>query len=199
MIEQRLAGSMPAEVPAAALDRLTAAAQRQGLVDVAAGTVETPLGRMVIAVTDRGLVRATFADAGVDAELDLLAAALSPRVLRVAAAVAPWRRELEDYFAGRRRDFDLPVDWRLIRTPFTRAVLEATAAIPPGEVATYSDVAVAAQRPAAQRAAGNALASNPVAVVIPCHRVVPRSGGVGNYGGGPERKRWLLEHERRLA
>jgi methylated-DNA-[protein]-cysteine S-methyltransferase len=169
------------------------AAGREGLVDVAVGTVESPVGDLFVAVTPQGLVRLAF-----DPEqlrlLDDLAARISPRVLEAAALVDPVRRELDEYFAGRRRQFDLEVDWSLT-SAFGRRVLEATARIPAGNVATYGALATQLRKPGAARAVGNALATNPVAIVVPCHRVVPAGGGVGNYGGGPDRKAFLLDLE----
>ena len=170
------------------------AAGREGLVDVAVGTVESPVGDLFVAVTPQGLVRLAF-----DPEqlrlLDDLATRISPRVLEAAALVDPVRRELDEYFAGRRRRFDVEVDWSLT-SAFGRRVLEATARIPAGNVATYGALATQLHKPGAARAVGNALATNPVAIVVPCHRVVPAGGGVGNYGGGPDRKAFLLDLER---
>jgi methylated-DNA-[protein]-cysteine S-methyltransferase len=169
------------------------AAGREGLVDVAVGTVESPVGDLFVAVTPQGLVRLAF-----DPEqlrlLDDLATRISPRVLEAAALVDPVRRELDEYFAGRRRQFELDVDLSLT-SAFGRRVLEATARIPAGNVSTYGALATQLHKPRAARAVGNALATNPVAIVVPCHRVVPAGGGVGNYGGGPERKAFLLELE----
>jgi methylated-DNA-[protein]-cysteine S-methyltransferase len=169
------------------------AADREGLVDVAVGTVDSPVGDLFVAVSPRGLVRLAF-----DPEqlrlLDDLAARISPRVLEAAALVDPVRRELDEYFAGRRRQFDLEVDLSLT-SGWGRRVLEATARIPAGQVATYGALAARVGKPTAARAVGNAVATNPVAIVVPCHRVVPAGGGVGKYGGGPERKTFLLALE----
>ena len=170
------------------------AAGREGLVDVAVGTVESPVGDLFVAVTPQGLVRLAF-----DPEhlrlLDDLAARISPRVLEAAALVDPVRRELDEYFAGRRRQFELDVDLSLT-SDWGRTVLQATARIPAGQVATYGALAARVGKASAARAVGNALATNPVAIVVPCHRVVPAGGGVGNYGGGPDRKAFLLDLER---
>lgn len=169
------------------------AAGREGLVDVAVGTVESPVGDLFVAVTARGLVRLAF-----DPEqlrlLDDLAARISPRVLEATTLVDPVRRELDEYFAGRRRQFDLDVDLSLT-SAWGRKVLAATAGIPAGHVATYGALATRVGKPSAARAVGNAVATNPVAIVVPCHRVVPAGGGVGNYGGGPDRKAFLLDLE----
>jgi methylated-DNA-[protein]-cysteine S-methyltransferase len=168
-----------------------AAAGRQGLVDVAFSVIDSPVGDLLVAVTPQGLVRLAFDPVGV---LDDLAARISPRVLEEPARVDPVRRELDEYFAGRRRAFDIAVDWSLTGG-FRRRVLEATARIPAGQVTTYGALAARVGNPRASRAVGSAVGSNPVAIVVPCHRVVPAAGGVGNYGGGPERKVFLLELE----
>ncbi|HYU40158.1 MAG TPA: methylated-DNA--[protein]-cysteine S-methyltransferase [Acidimicrobiia bacterium] len=171
-----------------------AAADRAGLVDVAIGSVDSPVGELFVAVTARGLVRLAF-DPEQLRVLDDLAARISPRVVEAASRVDPVRRELDEYFAGRRRRFDLPVDLSLT-SAWGRRVLEATARVPAGQVTTYGALAAKVGKPSAARAVGNAVATNPVAIVVPCHRVVPAGGGVGNYGGGPERKAFLLELER---
>ena len=126
--------------------------------------------------------------------LDDLAERISPRVVEAPVRLDPVRRELDEYFDGRRRTFDLVIDWSLTGG-FRRSVLEETARIPSGHVITYGALAAQIGKPSAARAVGNALGSNPVAIVVPCHRVVPAGGGVGNYGGGPERKAFLLELE----
>jgi methylated-DNA-[protein]-cysteine S-methyltransferase len=119
---------------------------------------------------------------------------ISPRILRAPARFDAVARELAEYFAGRRRSFDAELDWSLIG-PFGRRVLGVTAAIPYGGVLSYTEVAVEAGSPRGSRAAGNALGSNPIPIVIPCHRVLRIGGALGGYGGGLERKRWLLELE----
>lgn len=178
---------------AAAAARFAAAATP----DVRYAVLDTPAGRIVGAATARGLVRLAYEDwnGGVDAIVETLAERLSPRILEQPAALDPVARELEEYFAGRRTAFDLPIDWTLV-TPFARRVLAATARIPYGEVATYGDVAAGAGSPGGSRAAGNALGSNPVPIVIPCHRVVRRGGALGGYTGGVARKELLLGLER---
>jgi len=176
---------------AAAALTTVAAADRAGLVDVAVSTVDSPVGDLFVAVTPQGLVRLAFDP---DRVLDELAERISPRVVEAPARLDPVRRELDEYFAGRRRAFDLTVDWSLT-SGFRRRVLEATARIPTGSVTTYGALARKVGKPTAARAVGGAVGSNPVAIVVPCHRVVPASGGVGNYGGGPERKAFLLHLE----
>jgi methylated-DNA-[protein]-cysteine S-methyltransferase len=162
-----------------------------GLLDVAYATHDSPLGTLLLATTPRGLVRVAYTDSGVEQAIQDLARRISPRVLSAPQRLDHTRRELDEYFAGRRRDFDLELDWRLI-AGFGRRVLEATARIPYGSVSTYALVAAEAGSPRAMRAAGNALGSNPLPIVVPCHRVVRTGGAVGGYGGGPERKRMLL-------
>lgn len=176
---------------AAATASTVAAADRAGLVDVAVSTIESPVGDLFVALTPRGLVRLAYDPERV---LDELAERISPRVVEAPARLDPVRRELDEYFAGRRRVFDVAVDWTL-SSGFRRRVLEATARIPTGQVTTYGALAEQVGQPTAARAVGNAVGANPVAIVVPCHRVVPAGGGVGNYGGGPERKEFLLELE----
>jgi methylated-DNA-[protein]-cysteine S-methyltransferase len=180
---------------AAALPDVGAAAARAGLLDVAYAIDDFPVGRLLLARTARGLVRVAYVDGGdVAPLLESLAARVSPRVLAAPGRLDAVRRELEEYFAGLRRGFDVPVDWQLTRG-FGRRVLQATARVPFGEVATYRDVAGAAGSPRAVRAAGNALGANPLPIVVPCHRIVRTGGGLGGYTGGLERKRALLAIE----
>jgi methylated-DNA-[protein]-cysteine S-methyltransferase len=180
----------PPEVDARALVARFAAAAP---ADVVFATVDSPVGRLVAARTSRGLARLAYADhhGGVDAVVALLADRLSPRVLEAPARLDAVRRELDEYFAGARRAFDLPLDLVGV-APFTRRVLEATARIPFGATSTYREVAGAAGSPKAFRATGNALGSNPVPIVVPCHRVLATGGGLGGYTGGTHRKEVLL-------
>jgi methylated-DNA-[protein]-cysteine S-methyltransferase len=174
-------------------------AARAGLVDVAYATVDTPVGALILATTRTGLVRLAFPEEGLDHVLEDLAASLSPRVLENPRMTDPVRRELDAYFEGRRRTFRAAIDWSLASGRFSRRVLEETARIPFGSVSTYGDVAGRAGSPRAARAAGNALHDNPVPIVVPCHRVVPSSGGIGKYGGNEWRKAYLLRLEGALA
>jgi len=164
--------------------------------DVAYAVIDSPIGRLVGARTSRGLVRLAYEDGsgGVDRVLDGLAARVSPRILEAPARLDDVRRELEEYFAGRRRDFDVPIDWSLV-APFGRRVLGATAAIPFGQVSTYGAVAAQAGNARASRAAGRALGANPNPNIVPCHRVVGTSGRLTGYTGGMHRKIALLELE----
>ena len=175
-------------------DRLAKRAAAANLLDVAYAPYDSPLGLLTIFVTERGIVRLAYPNEPIDEQLEQLAGAVSPRVLRAPQRTDDMRRQLDEYFAGTRREFEVPVDWRLIRG-FAISVLRATARIPFGEVSTYRDIAAAAGSPNAFRAAGTALGSNPIPIVVPCHRVLRASGGLGGYAGGLDRKRFLLELE----
>jgi methylated-DNA-[protein]-cysteine S-methyltransferase len=191
------AGRLAADPPPA-FD--TAAAADAGLLDVAFATFESPVGSLALAATPRGLVRVAYLDADDDVEAALsdLARRISPRVLAAPRRLDQTRRELDEYFAGRRKQFELPLDWTLTRG-FGRRVLQATARIPYGSVSTYAGVAAQAGSPRGSRAAGNALGSNPMPIVVPCHRVLRSGGALGGYTGGVERKRTLLAVEGGLA
>lgn len=166
-----------------------------GLADVAVELHDSPLGRIVLGATDAGLVRVGLPVEDEDAVLDELAARISPRVLRAPRAVlGDARRQLDEYFAGRRRSFDVALDWCLT-AGFRRDVLRATAKIPFGRTATYREIAARAGSPAAFRATGSALATNPLPIVVPCHRVLPSGGGIGQYRGGTDAKQHLLSLE----
>jgi methylated-DNA-[protein]-cysteine S-methyltransferase len=171
--------------------RLAERAAGEGLLDVAYATADTPVGPMLIAATPRGLVRAAFPGEEPDDVLAELAREVSPRVLESPAELDPVRRELDEYFEQRRRSFDLPLDWRLSHG-FRREALRALVRIPYGETVTYSELATSAGSPRAHRAAGSACGSNPIPIVVPCHRVVRTGGGLGGYGGGIEVKEYLL-------
>jgi methylated-DNA-[protein]-cysteine S-methyltransferase len=186
------------EAAADAARRLSRRVAGEGLADVTYAPAESPFGPLLIAATKRGLVRLAFPEEPIDSVLESLARVLSPRIVEAGDSLDPVRRELEEYFDGQRRDFELTLDWALVGG-FGRRVLRATSEIPYGGVLSYAEVAADAGSPRGWRAAGNALGANPIPIVIPCHRVL-RSGGVlGNYGGGPERKRWLLELEGAIA
>ena len=174
-------------------DFSTAAAEA-GLLDVAYATADSPLGKLLVAATPRGLVRVAYLDGDEDKVLEELAAHISPRVLRAPRRVDEPRRELDQYFAGERSAFELPLDWQLTHG-FSRRVLQATAHIPFGAVSSYKEVAGAAGSPLGHRAAGNALGHNPMPIVVPCHRVLHSGGGLGGYTGGLDRKRVLLAIE----
>jgi methylated-DNA-[protein]-cysteine S-methyltransferase len=189
------AAALPNAAPPDLDHRLTEGAAKEDLLDVAYATVDSPLGPLIVAATPRGLVRVAYGDYSLDSDvLAELARKLSPRVLEAPARLDRVRRELDDYFEGRRTDFDVPIDWALTRG-FTSRVLEATARIGFGHTSTYAEVAGQAGSPRAVRAAGNALGSNPMPVVVPCHRVLRTGGGLGGYTGGLERKEFLLRLE----
>jgi methylated-DNA-[protein]-cysteine S-methyltransferase len=173
-------------------------AEREGLLDVAYTEVDTPVGRLLLAATPRGLVRVTFPVESTDTVLEQLAATISPRVLESPGRLDEPRRELELYFEGRLTNFDLPLDWQLTRG-FYRKVLRATARIPYGKTRSYSDLAKRAGSPRAVRATGTALGSNPLPIVVPCHRVLRSGGALGGYGGGLEVKQALLQLEGALG
>ena len=180
-----------------ALRRFTERALDEDLVDVAYAATDSPLGELLLAVTAQGVVRVAYIDEnmGRDEVLEDLARRVSPRVLEAPNRLDEARRQLEDYFSGRRPAFDLSVDLSLV-TPFTDRVLTRTAAIPPGQVLTYGEVAAEIGHQRAARAVGNALGSNPIPIVVPCHRVVRSGGGLGGYTGGTHRKEHLLGLER---
>jgi methylated-DNA-[protein]-cysteine S-methyltransferase len=171
--------------------RLAAAAESRGLLDVAYATVDSPLGPLHAAGTARGLVMLAYGDESLERRLDRLAADVSPRILEAPARLDPVRRELDEYFEGRRQRFEVPIDWALTRG-YAREVLRRTAEIPYGEASTYAEIAYLAGSPRGWRAAGNALGSNPIPIIVPCHRVLASSGGIGGYTGGLDRKRFLL-------
>jgi methylated-DNA-[protein]-cysteine S-methyltransferase len=175
--------------------RVSERAAADGLADVAYMQSDSPVGPIMLASTRRGLVRISFAKSlDEDAFASELAVAISPRVVESTSWFDAIRHELDEYFEGRRTRFDLPLDWSLTGG-FGRRVLRATERIPYGTVSTYRDIARQAGNPRAFRAAGNALGANPIPLVVPCHRVVLSGGAIGNYGGGPDVKRFLLELE----
>ncbi len=174
--------------------RLAVRAAADGLLDVAYATLDSPMGELLVAVTRRGLVRVAYPREGWDPVLADLADRISPRVLAAPERTDATRRALEAYFAGQLRAFDLPIDWALVHG-FATGVLRATARVPFGSVSTYGKVAAQAGSPRAARAAGNALGSNPIPIVVPCHRVVHADGTLGGYTGGLDRKEFLLRLE----
>lgn len=174
--------------------RLAQAAGAAGLLDVAYRTLDTPVGALLLAATPKGLVRIAFRVEGHDAVLERLAREISPRILRAPARLDRAARELDEYFAGKRRRFDLPLDLRLSHG-FRRKVLARLARVDYGTTASYTAVARASGSPRAVRAVGSACASNPLPVVVPCHRVVRSDGTLGGYAGGLNVKRALLKLE----
>jgi methylated-DNA-[protein]-cysteine S-methyltransferase len=174
--------------------RLVDCATDAGLVDVAFTSMDSPVGPIMLAATPRGLVRISFGRMYDREHFVAQLVTLSPRVLEAPRYFDAIRRELDEYFEGRRTRFDLPLDWSLTGG-FCRRVLRETARIPYGKVSTYRDVAAAAGNPRASRAAGNALGANPIPIVVPCHRVLRTGGALGGYGGGPDVKEFLLKLE----
>ena len=182
---------------AAAMFRRRAAGE--GLLDITYGWIDTPLGRLLVAATDDGVLRLGFGHESLDKVLADLAAKVSPRILQDDARLEKTRRQLGEYFDGRRKTFDMPLDRRLIHG-FHRRVLDVTERIPYGSVSTYKKVAEKAGSPRASRAAGNALGSNPIPIIIPCHRVIGNDGSLTGFGGGlPVKKRLLELESRQLA
>jgi methylated-DNA-[protein]-cysteine S-methyltransferase len=174
--------------------RLVDAASVAGLLDIAYRTIDTPVGTLLLAATEKGLVRVAYASQDYDLVLQQLARDVSPRVLRAPARLDTVAREIAQYFARRRTTFDVPLDLRLAHG-FRRTVLSHLPKIPYGATATYAAVAKASWNPRAVRAAGSACANNPLPVVLPCHRVVRSDGSIGQYVGGVEAKRTLLTLE----
>ncbi len=176
------------------LKRFTERAADEGLLDVAYTTTDSPFGELLLAATPRGLVRVGLPEQEADELLEELAARVSPRVLESPSQLDEARRELDLYFTGRLTEFDLALDWRLSRD-FRRRVLRAINRIPYGQTRSYMQVATSAGNERAVRAAGSACGSNPIPIVVPCHRVLRTGGGLGGYGGGTAMKRALLELE----
>jgi methylated-DNA-[protein]-cysteine S-methyltransferase len=194
-LEAALAEARLAEPDAGFGARLAAMAAKEGLLDVAYAMVETPLGDAVVAATPRGLVRVGLPNEKAENVLIGLAEQISPRVLESPKRLDATRREIGEYFEGRRHDFDLELDWSLSPAGFYRRVLRQLSKVPFGQTLTYGEVAARAGSPRAHRAAGSACGSNPIPIVVPCHRIVRSGGALGNYGGGPEMKRYLLTLE----
>jgi methylated-DNA-[protein]-cysteine S-methyltransferase len=179
---------------AEARERLIEAARRNDLLDVGYSFADSPFGPLLVAVTGRGLVRLAYPNESMDDVLWQLGRSVSPRVLESPRDTSEVRRELDQYFDGHRTEFDVPVDLGAMGG-FRRRVLEAAERIPFGQVRSYTEVASDAGSPRGARAAGNALGSNPIPIVVPCHRVVHAGGGLGGYTGGLSRKVTLLTLE----
>jgi methylated-DNA-[protein]-cysteine S-methyltransferase len=173
--------------------RFREAAATKGLLDAAYDLVDTPIGKLLVATTERGLCRIAY-DAEPDREVERLARAFGVRVLRSAKPIDPARRELDEYFDGKRRTFDLPIDVASL-AEFNRRVLGELARVPYGEVVTYGELAARAERPRAARAVGTVMNRNPIPIVLPCHRVIGANGNLTGYGGGLDRKEKLLRLE----
>lgn len=196
---KRLAPSAAtARAAATAAQRFGDATADEGLVDVAVAAMDSPIGELTVAVTPRGLVAISFEGEDHDAMFDRWARELSPRVLKTAGPTDEARRELEQYFEGTRERFETPIDRRLIG-PFAWDVLKATRRVGFGHLATYGQIATRIDRPKAARAVGRALGSNPIPIVIPCHRIVGAGGTLTGYAGGLPRKEALLRLEGSIA
>lgn len=178
----------------AELKRLTERAAAEGLLDVAYASADSPFGELLLATTPRGIVRIGLPNQDYEELLEDLAARVSPRVLEAPARLDEARRELDLYFEGALTEFELPLDWRLSRD-FRRRVLRAIDRIPYGQTRSYMEIATSAGNERAVRAAGSACGSNPIPIVVPCHRVLRTGGALGGYGGGLPMKRALLELE----
>jgi methylated-DNA-[protein]-cysteine S-methyltransferase len=183
-------------LPDSLLESVAAAAVREGLADALFTRLHTPIGKLLVVQGPEGLVRIGFEEEAEDRALAEVAAALGPRILASDRELAGERDALSSYLEGGTATLDLPVDLRLMASPFRHAVLEELhRSVHRGETVTYGQLAARAGNPKASRAVGTACARNPIPIVVPFHRVLPGSGGIGNYGGGPERKRALLELE----
>jgi methylated-DNA-[protein]-cysteine S-methyltransferase len=174
--------------------RLASVAQQDGLLDVAYREVATPVGSLLLAATEQGLVRVAYETQDHDRVLAALAELVSPRILRAPARLDPVARQLEEYFGGQRHRFDVPLDLRLAHG-FRRSVLSVLPDIGYGHTESYAQVAAAAGSPRAVRAVGTACALNPLPVVVPCHRVIRSDGSLGQYAGGAAAKEILLHLE----
>lgn len=193
-LERQLRSGVPTE-PAADLAAALARAEVEGLVDVAYATTDSPIGPLLVAATDAGLVRLAFEREDGDAVLQELATRVAPRVVASSHRLDEVRRELDEYFDGRRDHFDLPLDWRL-STGFRKTVLEYLYAdVRYGQTVSYLELATIVGNPKASRAVGTAMATNPIPIVVPCHRVLRTGGHLGGYGGGLPAKVKLLELE----
>jgi len=175
-------------------ERLVSSAETAGLLDVAFRTLDSPVGTLLLAATERGLVRIAYAREDHDLVLDRLARDVSPRILHAPGRLDTVARALDAYFAGRRAAFDVPLDFQLAHG-FRRVVLACLPQIGYGKTASYTTIAAAAGSPKAVRAVGTACATNPLPIVVPCHRVVRSNGAIGQYVGGPDAKQALLTLE----
>ncbi len=193
-ISRVLGGPLDREAADAAA-RFAEIADRRGLADVAYASFDSPVGGGLIATTDRGIVALGLPNTDQERLLERIAEGVSPKVLELPARLDRARRELDQYFSGRRRRFDLELDWGLVRSGFYDRVLHETAKLEFGTTVSYGEIADRAGNGRAYRAAGTALGSNPIPIVVPCHRVLRSSGEIGDYGGGPEMKEWLLRLE----
>jgi methylated-DNA-[protein]-cysteine S-methyltransferase len=184
---------------AEAARRFAERAASEGAAEISYATVDTPVGTASVAATSRGVLSVGLPSEAVDDFLVRLSDRVSPSIVEAPVTLDVARRELDEYFSGERESFDLPLDWRLVPGGFYRKVLRATSRMPYGITATYGEIAARAGNARAHRAAGTALGSNPLPIVVPCHRIIRSGGDPGNYGGGPELKKWLLRLEGSLG
>jgi methylated-DNA-[protein]-cysteine S-methyltransferase len=182
------------EAAAQGAARFVKAAQKEDLIDIAFARVGSPFGELLVASTGKGVVQVSLTGYDQNQTLEELAARVSPRIFESAKRLDAVRRQLDEYFAGKRKDFDVPLDWQLSHG-FALRVLKATARIPYGKVSTYREMAERAGNVRATRAAGNALGGNAIPIIVPCHRVLRTGGGLGGYGGGLPMKEALLKLE----
>jgi methylated-DNA-[protein]-cysteine S-methyltransferase len=181
------------------LERVADAAVDAGLADAVYAPVDTALGRLVVVMTPSGVCRIAFPEEPEDRLLAGVARAIGPRIVASRDATQNARDTLAAYLEGDLAALRLPVDFGLVPMGFRRKVLRGVAKVPRGRVTTYGRLASRIGHPGAARATGSALGRNPIPILVPCHRVVPGSGGVGGYGGGPQRKKFLLELEGALS
>lgn len=195
-LEARLRAGDAAADAARLARRFAEAAAAGGDAAVIFATLDTPVGTASVAATERGIVSVGLPNHALDDFVERLASEISPRVVEAPGKLDGARRELSEFFQGARREFDLALDWSLVPGGFYGKALRAIVGLGYGQLMTYGEVARAAGNPRAHRAAGTAVGINPLPIVVPCHRVVRAGGGdPGNYGGGRELKRWLLELE----
>jgi methylated-DNA-[protein]-cysteine S-methyltransferase len=183
------------KLDASFMEKLADSALGEGLADAVYGTGTSPIGSLLVVITDRGVCRIGFSEEQIDESLAEVAERVGPRILRSARHTSEVSERLEAYLEGASVDLDLPVDPALVRSAFQKDVLDALVEVERGSVTSYGALASAIGHPRAARAVGTALGRNPVPIVVPCHRVLPATGGVGGYGGGPARKRFLLSLE----
>jgi methylated-DNA-[protein]-cysteine S-methyltransferase len=193
-ILSRASRKPPRDAVEAAAARVVKAAEKENLVDVVFARVDSPFGELLVASTPKGVVEVSLHGYDQNETLQELARKVSPRILESPKRLDPVRRQLDEYFAGKRKSFDVPLDWQLSHG-FALRVLKATARIPYGKVSSYREMAEKAGNVHATRAAGNALGSNAIPIIVPCHRVLRTGGGLGGYGGGLPMKEALLRME----
>ena len=182
------------DVVEAAASRFVKAAEKEKLADVVFARVDSPFGELLVAATPKGVVQVSLHGYDQDETLETLARKVSPRILESPKRLDPVRKELDEYFAGKRHSFGVDLDWQLSHG-FALRVLKATARIPYGKVSSYREMAEKAGNVHATRAAGNALGGNAIPIIVPCHRVLRTGGGLGGYGGGLPMKEALLRME----